>query len=408
MGISVGGNIEKNNLVFGFDSGYGVANNNTPTLHYRGEPTTNLNPYTLSQSSTDGSGQSSIGVRTILSPNHVRIVDNSSNTRQKHQINGLTGGATYTISIEYKKLVGTPTFRFQIQNYLNGAYNSLIKFTNTSEIGITDREGWQLASWTFTLGSGMNGVQIWYQDGADYTTYTHSFELRNPQLELKSHPTPYVEPSSSRSVTESLYDLSGNHPIDMTNMVYNDNGQPIHNYSSTYMSPTNTRIIDFGSGITVDIWYKNGGGVGNYRGVINNGDTAFRMGGFDIRLGREDYYGGGNNGSSLNGRITTTAEDLTYSDSTSVYANPNEWHNYALTYDNKTIRWYKDGVFWGGKDHVSPGPIVVTGNDFTIGVSPGTLEYLDGQLASVKVYDLELSVEEILKNHNSTKGRFGL
>ena len=142
---------------------------------YKGEPTTNVNTFTLSDSGTDGSGQSSVGTRTVITDNHVRIVDVASNTRQSHLITGLTASTTYTVSIRYKKLVGTPTFRFQIQDYSGSSYLRTIKFTNTSEIGIEDVEGWQLASWTFTLGSDANAVRIWYQDGADYTTYTHSF-----------------------------------------------------------------------------------------------------------------------------------------------------------------------------------------------------------------------------------------
>ena len=159
---------------------------------YPGEPTTNDNPFTLSDSATDGSGQGSVGTRTLITDNHVRIVDVASNTRQTHLIQGLTASTTYTISTLYKKLSGTPTFRYQIQAHSGASYLRTLKFTNTAETGIEDKEGWQLASWTFVLSSDANAVRIWYQDGADYTTYTHSFELKNPQLEAKAYATPFV------------------------------------------------------------------------------------------------------------------------------------------------------------------------------------------------------------------------
>jgi len=159
---------------------------------YPGEPTTNVCPFTLSDSGTDGSGQGSVGVRVLLTDNHVRIFDNVSNTRQTFLIYGLTASTTYTISTLYKKLNGTPTFRYQIQAHDGATYLRVIKFTNTAETGIEDKEGWQLASWTFVLSSDANAVRIWFQDGADYTTYTHSFELKNPQLEAKPYATPFV------------------------------------------------------------------------------------------------------------------------------------------------------------------------------------------------------------------------
>ena len=135
---------------------------------------------------TDGSGQGSIGVRTILAPNHVRIVDTNSNTRQTHLIKNLTPGKEYTVSVEYLKITGAPTFRFQIQGYTDNTYRRTIKFTNTEETGLRDIDGWQTATWTFSLAANENAVRIWWQDGADYTTYTHSFELRYPTLK-ESH-----------------------------------------------------------------------------------------------------------------------------------------------------------------------------------------------------------------------------
>jgi len=131
---------------------------------------------------TDGSGQSNVGSREFINPNWVEIHDSNSNTRQTHLVSNIIGGTDYTVSVEYKKLEGTPTFRFQIQGYSNGSYVRTIKFTDTAETGIEDVEGWQLAKWTFTLPIDCNQVRLWWQDGADYTRYTHSFQLRNPRL----------------------------------------------------------------------------------------------------------------------------------------------------------------------------------------------------------------------------------
>ena len=44
--MKVGPNLLQENLLFGYDTGYGVANNNTGTRFYAGEDTTNLVPLT--------------------------------------------------------------------------------------------------------------------------------------------------------------------------------------------------------------------------------------------------------------------------------------------------------------------------------------------------------------------------
>ena len=179
----------------------------------------------------DGSGQGSIGTREIISSNHVRITDVNSNTRQSHLIQGLSGDQEYKVSVEYLKITGTPTFRFQIQGYIGGSYVRTIKFTNTEETGLRDIDGWQTATWTFTLAGNENGVRIWWQDGADYTTYTHSFELKNPDLRI----------SDSNSIFKGNWAIdtsapnSGGGPSATTGLY---NGAPIPNGGYTIYSPS--------------------------------------------------------------------------------------------------------------------------------------------------------------------------
>ena len=63
MATNGGGKIIRDGLVFGYDSGYGVANNSTPTKFYKGEPTTNLKSGT--QTSGAINGMSGVGVTYV-------------------------------------------------------------------------------------------------------------------------------------------------------------------------------------------------------------------------------------------------------------------------------------------------------------------------------------------------------
>jgi len=373
--------IVDDNLVFMYDTNDGKS--------YKGEPTTNVNTFTLSDSGTDGSGQSSVGTRTVITNNHVRIVDVASNTRQSHLITGLTASTTYTVSIMYKKLAGTPTFRFQIQDYSSSSYLRTIKFTNTSEIGIEDKEGWQLASWTFTLGSDANAVRIWYQDGADYTTYTHSFELQNPQLEAKSHATPYVD--GTRSATQGLLDRTGTSTINISNASFDSNAQMTFDGTDDYISiPTYT----FGNGSwTLNAWV-NPDVVSGYNIMSNSSGgpvtNAFGFNGGKIHYRNYDgnwRYHDGNTTLPINNSYMLT------------------WVNYeGASASAGTMKMYVNGVADSDVFNsytTNGGPCNAIGRNWTSA-------FYNGKITQVSINTKSFSDAEVLQNFNATKSRFSL
>ncbi len=368
-------NIITDGLVFLYDTDDGKS--------YKGEPTTNLNPFTLSDSGTDGSGQSSVGTRTVISDNYVRIVDAASNTRQSHVITGLTASTTYTISIGYKKLVGTPTFRFQIQDYSGSSYLRTIKFTNTNEIGIEDKEGWQLASWTFTLGSDANAVRIWYQDGADYTTYTHSFELQNPQLEAKSHATPYVD--GTRSATQGLIDRTGTSTIDISNASFDSNAQMSFDGTDDIINT----------------------GLFSGRNPSTDPFTVEAMVKSDVTSGSKIWVDATSNGSNqrfYSALIDSTSHAIGIQGSAWSDPTPGDtnWHHQVIVMDGSTAKAYNNGELASSKSYTS----YTLAGGLNIGGRSGYRWV--GQIPIFKIYDRALTQTEVAQNYNAFKDRFGL
>jgi hypothetical protein len=204
-------------------------------------------------------------------------------------------------------------------------------------------------------------------------------------------------------------DLSGNNNSgSLTNgPTYNsqNGGSIVFDRVDDYITTTGMSNFSYVNGITVCIWNYNGGATGYYRGVVNNGTVADRIGGFDLRYGRENYFGGSDNGTSLYWRITNTAGAAT---GITLYANVNEWHYYIGTYDNTTLRVYKDGQIFNSVSHSAGGQLKTTTDSTTIGRSPGTFEYLDGRLASVSIYNRALTPTEVQQNYNALKSRFNL
>jgi len=378
MGLAHSPKIVTDGLAFIYDTGSGKS--------YKGEPTTNLNTFTLSDSGTDGSGQSSVGTRTVITDNHVRIVDAASNTRQTHVITGLTASTTYTVSIMYKKLTGAPTFRFQIQDYSGSSYLRTIKFTNTSEIGIEDKEGWQLASWTFTLGSDANAVRIWYQDGADYTTYTHSFELQNPQLEAKSHATPYVD--GTRSTTQGLLDLTKNETITLSNMSYDSNAQMSFDGTDDQFVITDPGV---GTSFSIEVVIK----VDNY----SNGPIFISPNSVGI-----DHYFRVNSNGTIRANFVEIADSSSDGYTSTTTINTGEYYHVVIskTPSNGTI--YVNGV--AEDSHTPTLAAAAWSGDWRIGARWNNTYNLNGELPILKVYDRDLAPAEVLQNYNAFKSRF--
>jgi hypothetical protein len=395
MGIYRGPAVITKDLVFGYDTGYGVADNSTATRFYPGENTTNLVTTNLETTGTDGSGQSSVGTRTTIAPNHVRIVDVTSNTRQSHLISGLTASTIYTVSIQFKKITGTPTFRFQLQGYSGSSYVNTIKFTSTAETGLEDIEGWQTAEWTFTLPSNCNALRIWWQDGADYTTYTHSFELKNPQLEAKNHVTPYV--SGTRSSTASLIDLKRTTDIDVSNVSFDSTGQPTFDGSNDYIT------IPGSSGITsdaktVEIMFKMNGSYSDFSplAIYANGSSSTNR----IWLGLQ------NNKFRMHGWGTVDPEGTTT-------ISADEWYVCTFSYDKSTqaMKVYTNGVLETSTTNTQGGVTASSSLNWYLGTIPGgwqSVTYSDVDIPIFKLYNRILSDLEVKQNYNAYKNRFDI
>jgi hypothetical protein len=221
---------------------------------YRGEPTTNVINPDWSAWGTDASGFSTLGTRTLLSTYHVRIVDVNSNTRQSLGLySGISASTTYTFSVKFKKIAGAPTLRFQIYSYVNGSWTNQA-FPTTTQIGISDIDEWQTATYSYTTAAGASGI-LWYiQDGDDYVGYNHSFELKEVQMEAKSHATPFV--AGTRSATQGLLPLVGNSTIDLSNVSFDSNAQITFDGTNDYILKSPRKQYTVAEPWTIELVFK--------------------------------------------------------------------------------------------------------------------------------------------------------
>jgi hypothetical protein len=151
---------------------------------------------------------------------------------------------------------------------------------------------------------------------------------------------------------------------------------------------------NFVNGISIDYTIKNTGG--DYRAIIENsayGSSDYKVA---VRFGREDYYGGANNGTSTSFKINGNA--------VSYPTELNVWKHIHCIYDMVNISVYIDGVFFDSTAYTTP--IIQAPYDFRFFRHFNTGEDLVNPISNIKIYNRALTQSEITQNYNALKGRF--
>ena len=356
---------------------------------YKGEPTTNLANPDFTAWGIDASGYSATGTRTILSTYHCRIDDISSNTRQSFAFySGFNASTTYNFSVKFKKITGAPTLRFQIYSYVSGNFTN-VAFPTTVQLGLTDKEGWQTASYSYTSAAGSTGLFWYIQDGDDYTAYTHSFELKEIQLEQKSHVTPFT--SSTRSGTEGLKDLMVTTQIDLSNVSFDANAQMLWDGTDDTLAISDTTSHKPGQPYSYEIVFKPLGGGTSYDKML---------------IGKPGWHTGIMYQYSYIWFRTRYGSPAFYDTGTVNVIQGNYYHVVATYTPGTTMKLYVNGALVTENNSV-PSALVDIGNTLNIGGSSVNYScYVEIPVS--KVYNRALTNEEVLQNYNAIKSRFNL
>jgi hypothetical protein len=377
----------------------------------RNETTTNLLTSTYSSLPTnwsvDSSGFGVAGTYSYIENNSaIRIVDVNTNTRfLVANISGFSASTDYTFSVKYRKVSGTPTLRFQIQ-WLNSSNVQIgsVSFPTTPQVSIYNIDGWQLAK--FTVTSPVNTAKVtWFiQDGDDYTGYTHSYDLKEPQIQTGIYPTKWAVNTVTANTLASgggLLDISGNNVnSDLINVSFNSTGYIFTGASSNRVQfTTPTSFIYSAAGKTVLMWVNYG--TSSYVGFCGLGNAA--------------------NGQSFNLRSTAAATaqflgfmgyNADYDPSAGPPINNNVWHLIGATFDAYgagNLKLYVDGVNIASTT-LTLNTAPEASNIGYIGRSShtGAEGYLTGQVGQFMIYNRALSADEVLQTFNSQRKTYGV
>ena len=382
-----GPHIKRDGLVFGYDTGYGIADSNTTTRFYSGKPTENL--LSLAGADTDLERTGAAPAYSYHSVNITSLVQSRWSASNNKVVQSFEGKRDYVVG-------GTGGGN-------DGYPRMYIYFTDwswSSSFGITSYD-WSYNKQIFTMPdpTGKTVFMSIYHMNSQIPGRSYS---RKHSVSFDTIDTPYTR--GTRSSTQSLIDLTKSTNINVSNVSFDSTGQPTFDgtddlisvdpgtFPSSWSQPfTVEAIVYIPSSAT---WYNQGSGLGivgrgSYTGswglmrgsgnntvylYIRTGGTTFNPGG---TIGRDKYY-------HIIGTWDGVSQAIFY-----INGNQNSQEtstNVGTTVDNT-------------------GNIVIGGN-IAFGGSNGG--YGEGTYPVVKLYNRALSPQEVQQNFKAYKNRFNL
>jgi len=433
------------NLVFGYDTGYGVADNITPTRFYKGAPTTNpihgqnavaQNSYTTYSATSSGNwnanhpkairaynagggditGYYNSGVGDAANTHHahwqldpilkkpVVVMNDRGDAQWKAKSYG-TGLGTWTSQGKTYGDTYTISWLQWVDDLSKNARTGLYTQTTSGSNGFHDGQSTSASSYNTKL-------RTWQRVYQTYTTansrnLNHSMasiymyghyspravvKVADVQWQWGSTPFPFSE-TSERSSTASLIDLKKTTDINVSNVSFDSTGQPTLDGTDDYIYPNN---ITNGSGftsITAEFVVK---ASANNKNIIKSNNNAILL-----------HYGGA--GFYLNSTDSTTSGYLGWNGK--LTGGTGVYEHLVATWDGTTMKLYVNGESTGTTRAYSGGSTgvlrdlngVVIGGHFN-----NTQPYFNGDIPIARIYSNALSAEKIKQNYSAYKKRFNL
>jgi hypothetical protein len=394
MATSYSPKIITDGLVFMYDTDDGKS--------YKGEPTTNLitsNGIDFSQMSTYGTlirsrvsdSNSPSGYACEMEyPNS--SLNSASRIRFGDSTNIPTSGNAF-VSI-MAKFEGGPSSNIYPRIYSGSSWQTLAPLDGGLTYLTSEYRRFGVNAY---LGTGSGGplpafsmTQSNSNNQAGQKTRWHS-----PQVELKSHATPYVD--GTRSATQGLLDRTSTSTINISNASFDSNAQMTfdgtddylavpHDSSQSFTGDFSIEAVIKGESNTANCIIQKGSGNDYYQEYWLLQDMRSSQGRFTLVMGKS----GNSSANYLN---------------TSNVLSQNLYYHVVATVSGSTSKIFINGV------EAESGSIsnrIQSTSDLRIGWRVDGFAATNGGIPIVKLYNKALTAAEVFQNYNATKGRFGL
>ena len=369
-----GPKLTNDGLVFGYDTGYGIADNTIPTRFYPGKSTTNL---------LTNSGAQDLDVRSDIYYNVTKtdlgngkfkfVNDGTGGTtiRLYCNVNDLTNGATYGCSVSYEQFDpgdgNSLTIDWCDQGNDGFAY---------STYGSANRIHMSASRWTYD--STFRFMDISLPTNA-------SIVLFDAQVEA-GESSPFV--NGTRANTDSLIDLTKSTDLTLSAITYDSTGQPDYDGTDDYINLGNYAPIRLGTNFTIECVVRPEEDKWMYhfwKGYGSNNSLA---------LGRHS-----SNGKWMFASMVGGSYVYLYTGTATV----NKYCHLVYTYDGSNVRIYENGIL----QTTSAQTHDMLTSSASAGIG-GPNRHWNGKIPVTKIYSKVLTTEEVVSNFKAYKNRFDI
>ena len=403
MATAGGPDIERNGLVFGMDTGYGIDTNNISSRFYPGKPTSNVleteaNWIYIGTEITDPTNY------PVPLPKEVKFEKGAYNNginwtdACRNYTDSYAAGTQITVSGWHMFYSTDTSLTMNGRNRLGWHYSK----DGTSTYGgtiytATEWNKWYYFSNTFSSTGTTTSLRV--EDGG-YDYYLSSEDAAkttqyycNLQVEVGTDiVSPYVK--GTRSSTQSLIDLTKTTDIDVSNVSFDSTGQPTFDGTDDRISIPAGSFPTIGvNDFTVEVICKNTktSSYNHFFSVKDQSHFALKM----------------ENAGSRRAYVYRTSGTSTYSAVPTYLTSTSNYYHLLVKREGDNLEMFLNGVSTGTKSGWDNLSIDNNAHTSYIGWGWGS-EYTGGNIPLVKIYNRALSAQEVQQNYNSYKNRFNL
>ena len=404
MGTSAGPNISLDGMVFGYDTGYPMVNNDNPSRFNKGEPTENL-IYDMGGTVTSAypevvylctAQETNVTDKSAPGGKYSRFIGNSDSSNQQ----------LYSRFSSYSIDVRGDSVNYSV--YLKGSgtchltiYDNQSGYGTSSTITLTDE--WVRYNYTRTVNASATAYWVAVR-GVLNTTNVY---VAGQQATRGTHSTPYVE--DNRSSTQSLIDLKKTAEIDLTNVSFDSNAQMNFDGTDDKISLDNNFDLDThfneGGSFSIDVVVKMKESASQNGGIVCNQKykTETDPAGFGLVINSTNKYG-------IN--LTNNTPE-SYQSLAQIPFNQNEYHHITYTFEKNLgkVVAYSNGSEYTSSTNTSYSWNIPTDSTRTLigkNTQGGWGNYINMDIVIVKIHNITLTAEEVKQNYNAYKKRFGI
>ena len=400
-----GPHIIKDGLVFGYDTGYGIADNSTATRFYPGEPTTNLygdiNTGNARPSQTEYNTSNWTATDFPKPPEEVgRVYKHTSGA-----LSSTWSGNSYGYILKSYTYLANTTYTLSCWVYVSedanlGALHQSMEGTTLTHTAnrwydMNNKGTWQQLKISCNSSSNVSGNAIIVypsRSGVTDGSFSGFFAFGGAKLEINDSVTPYA--LGTRSSTASLIDLKETTDINVSNMSFDSTGQPI-------FDGTDDRItIPAGSYETI--------GTNDFtiEVVCKNTKTSSYNHFFSVKDQYHFAFKASNTGTKILYAYRTSS--LSTSSAIAAYIpSRSDYYHIVCKRQGDNLEIFVNGVSKGTKSGWNNISIDNDSWPSYIGWGNGS-EYTGGDIPLAKVYNKALTATEVKQNYNAYKNRFDI